>query len=303
MSRHLSDRRAIAALLLGATCIGFAPILVRVSGLSPAASAFWRMLLAALLFTPLALRHRSQWKALRPGWRWGWLAGVFFALDLAVWHWSIELTTPANATLEANFAGVWVSLVGWRWFGERFGPRFVVGGVLAGLGAALLLGVSFEASPTRALGDVLGLVTSLFYAGYLLVAKRLREGWSTVLVMTASAWASAAVLGPLALLSPGAAVPSSVQQWGVVLGLALIVHALGQGLIIFALARLPASFSAVSLLVQPVVAAALGWVALGIALGPWEILGGGVVLTGVVLARLGTGAPAAPRVTEEPARA
>src|SRR5690606_38135358 len=97
-----------------------------------------------------------------------------------------------------------------------------------------------------------------------------------------------------AWLSPGRAVADSLREWGVLLGLALGVHAIGQGLIVFALARLPASFSAVSLLIQPVVAAALGWVGLGIALGGLEILGGLVVLVGIILARLGSDAALAP---------
>ena len=39
------------------------------------------------------------------------IVGLCFAGDLAFWHWSIRLTTVANATLLANLASVFVTLV------------------------------------------------------------------------------------------------------------------------------------------------------------------------------------------------
>jgi len=38
------------------------------------------------------------------------LAGVFFAGDLALWHWSIGVTSVANSTLLVNLAPVFVAL-------------------------------------------------------------------------------------------------------------------------------------------------------------------------------------------------
>ena len=59
------------------------------------------------------------------------------------------------------------------------------------------------------------------------------------------------------------------------------------GLIAFALAHLPAAFSSVSLLLQPVIATVLAWIILAEPLGPLQALGGAIVLTGVLLARKG----------------
>lgn len=46
-------------------------------------------------------------------------AGLFFAGDLAVWHWSIMLTSVTNATLLANWAPIFVTLAVWLLWGER----------------------------------------------------------------------------------------------------------------------------------------------------------------------------------------
>jgi drug/metabolite transporter (DMT)-like permease len=72
------------------------------------------------------------------------------------------------------------------------------------------------------------------------------------------------------------------------IGLALFSHAGGQSLIAYALAHLPAAFSAVSLLLQPAVAAILAWVILGEAMGPSQGLGAMMILVGIYFARRGS---------------
>jgi len=60
------------------------------------------------------------------------------------------------------------------------------------------------------------------------------------------------------------------------------------GLIAFALAHLPAAFSSVGLLSQPVMAAAFAWVLLGEPVVALQVAGGAVVLVGIYLARRGS---------------
>jgi drug/metabolite transporter (DMT)-like permease len=68
--------------------------------------------------------------------------------------------------------------------------------------------------------------------------------------------------------------------------LGLVSHVGGQGLITYALAQLPAGFSSVALLAQPVVAAALAWGLLGEKLGAIQGMGGMVILGGIAVASL-----------------
>lgn len=60
---------------------------------------------------------------------------------------------------------------------------------------------------------------------------------------------------------------------------------LGQSLIAYAFAHLPASFSSMGLLLQPMIAALLAWGLLDESLQPMQALGGVVVLFGIVMAR------------------
>lgn len=286
-----AQRLALMALLAGALAIAASPIFVRLSEVGPVATAFWRVALA----TPaLALwmgvepkgRHRTP-SSLRDA---AWLAaaGLFFAGDLAVWHWSIRYTSVANATLLANFAPIFVAPAAWFLFKERFSGRFIAGMLLALAGALVLMGQSLALSADHLYGDGLGLLTAAFYAGYILVVGRLRGEFSTATIMTWSGAITAALLLPLALLSGEGLMPATLQGWAILLGLALLSHAAGQSLIAYALAHLPASFSSVSLMIQPAAAAVIAWIVLAEPLGVLQAAGAGMILMGVLMARRGS---------------
>ena len=207
------QRVALAALVAGALAIAFAPIFVRLSEVGPTTTAFWRILLSLpALWIWLALEPKggskvpkSGSKARKPTDLSDHLrltgAGLFFAADLAVWHWSLNFTSVTNSTLLANFAPIFVTLVSWLVFKERFTRTFVTGLALAVGGAVVLMGRSFQVSPEHLFGDALGLLTAAFYGGYILSVGRLRAEFSTATIMTWSGVVTAAALLPVALLS------------------------------------------------------------------------------------------------------
>jgi len=213
------------------------------------------------------------------------VAVLFLSGDLGIWHWSIKFTSVANATLLANFAPIFVALGSWLFFRQRVTLRFVLGMLLALAGTTFLVGESFHLSTQHLLGDALGLITAMFYAGYLLSVKELRKEFSTATIMTWSGAVSSAVLLLVTLLSGEGLLPSSAAGWLVLLGLALFSHVGGQSLIAFALAKLPATFSSVALLVQPVAATIFAWLILSEALNPWQALGGALALAGIYVAK------------------
>jgi drug/metabolite transporter (DMT)-like permease len=269
----------------GAVCIGFAPIFVRLTDVGYTACAFWRVALALPLLGALWYPRRVA-AANRGPVRGLLLAGLFFAADLGVWHQSIRYTSVANATLLANLAPVFVTAGAVFLFRERIGARFLAGLIVAICGSALLVAHSFRVSLATVGGDVLGMITAVFYAGYLLTVSRQRRSASALDLMWWSTLACAAALLPAVLLLGEPMWPASARGWAVLIGLALLSQVAGQGLIAWAMAHLPAAFSSVSLLVQPVAAALLAWLLLAEPFGPLQALGGAVVLSGIVMCRL-----------------
>lgn len=285
---------ALPVLFLGAIGIAFAPIFVRLSETGPVTTAFYRLLFAVPMLwiwsqidiRTAARKQRERPKVPRSRYEWKWIcfAGLFFAGDLAVWHWSIVFTTVANATLFANFAPIFVTFGAWLLFKERITWIFIAGLFFALGGAALLIGVSFGVGPQQVLGDALGLLTAVFYAGYILSIKQVRTMFSTSVTMMWSGIITCIALFVIAFLSEDQLLASTLYGWSVLFGLALVSHTGGQAMIAYALAHLPASFASVALLLQPATAAVLAWIILNETLGIVQGFGGVLVLTGIFLA-------------------
>lgn len=282
----------MAALVIGALSIAFSPIFVRLSEVGPTATGFYRTLLAVpplwLVWhlrpardsaaPPPSIGSRSFWAMLL-------IPGLLFAGDLFFWHLAIKYTSVANSTLLSNFAPVIVTLGAWLVLREKITPAFLFALLVAICGAMMLVGSSFQLGGDYVFGDVLALITACFYGAYMIAVAKLRGRYGTQEIMLWSSLVSAVLLLPAAWLMGEGLLPVSMGGWLTLFGLAWISHALGQGLIAYALGHLPASFSSLVVLVQPVAAAFFGWLWLGEGLAPLQIAGGAVVLGGILLAR------------------
>lgn len=304
---------AAAGVVLGAIATSSNPVFVRLSDVPETASAFHRMAWALPAFalwgfaTGLGTRRTGAGKgrgapvvAQRPRSRrlvrsFGIptehrdllllvLCGIFFAGDLAALHAAVNLTTAANAILFLNAQPIYVSVGAWLLFGERMGPRFIGATALAMAGVVVLTWTSVDLGAGHALGDALGVVAGVCYAGYILAASRLRTDYSSLAINVATCLVGAPLLLAAALATGQSVAPPTVNDWFLMIGLGVLAHACGQGLIVWGLAHLPAAFASVSLLVAPVSAAALAWLLLAEPLGPVQVAGMALVLIGVQLA-------------------
>lgn len=305
-------------LLLGGAVLGLVGVLVRLAGdagVGPFASAFWRMALATPVLTGWALwaarqaahkvvhaapvaqeaasNIRLEWrKATQPQLLGGWpqwalitLAAGMFAGDLILYHLGLFWSTVANATLESNLAPIVITLALWAF--TRIAPRpvFLLGLACALAGALLMIGPHMEHSRAL-LGDICGVASALFYAGYQIGVQQARQQLDTLPLM---AWVTAGAtlaLLPLALIE-GRLWPTAPIGWVWLVGLALLVQIGGQVVIAYAVKHLSPALSSVGLLVQPATSAVYAWALLGEGLNGWQLGGAGLVLTGIYLARRG----------------
>ncbi|MFS2155138.1 DMT family transporter [Rhizobium sp. Rhizsp42] len=285
-----SHRFALAALILGGAAIGGSPIFVRLSEVGPMATGFWRV---ALAFFPIYIFSLIKGGATGPKPE-TWmdrglliLPGVILAVDLITWHLSITITSVANATLLANLAPVFVTIIGVLFMGAAVTRVFVVGLVLAIAGVVILKGGPAALGQGDLRGDGGAVLAAVAYALYILAIGRLRTRFDTVRIMLWSTASAAVCLFPFGFFVEGHLLPTTAYGWAMVFGLAFISHASGQVAITYALAYLPAAFSSLTLLLQPVVAAILAWILLSEPIGPMQAIGGLVVLAGIMIARRG----------------
>jgi drug/metabolite transporter (DMT)-like permease len=288
---HSLYARALIALVLGGLLIGWSPILVRLSPVGPVATAFWRVSLACF---PLLIafgydsrggigrKPKSLDEHITAA-----IPGVFLAADLAAWQVSLHMTSVANATLLANMTPIFTTLGGWLIWRDRVSRVFLAGLGLSIVGIIVLRGGPSAVGGGNTRGDAVALVASVFYAGYILLVARARQTFPVTVVMLWTTITAAVCTLPLALAFETVLLPHTIAGFVILFALAWIVHAGGQSLITFSLAWLPASFSSLTLLIQPVVAGILAWVLLGEALAAWQIAGGLIIIGGIALAKRG----------------
>ncbi|MEO7635421.1 MAG: EamA family transporter, partial [Sphingomicrobium sp.] len=144
-SAAATDRFAFPALLIGSTALAFGPWLVRLADVGPVATGFWRLSLA-LPFLLLIARLTGRpivWPRKAIAWS-VFIAAAFYAADLGAWNVGIRMTKLANATLFGNVSSF--VFAGWGlWLARRLpSGRQAFALILAALGAALLMGSSYD---------------------------------------------------------------------------------------------------------------------------------------------------------------
>jgi drug/metabolite transporter (DMT)-like permease len=280
--------RAVFVAVAGATSIATSATLVRLADVAPATAAAFRCLYALPILALFALRERrTVGPPTRREHRYALAAGVFFAVDLVLWHHAINYVGAGIATVLGNLQVVFVTVAAWLLLGERPGARFATALPIVLTGVVLITGVfedgAYGVDPVR--GVIFGLGTSVAYAISLLLlragAGESRRGSAALLDFTLAAAVASAAMGPIAGgFDPIPAWPA--HGWLVLL--AVVAQALGWLLISYALPRLRAAMTALLLLFQPLGAMLLAAAVLSEQPSLLQLTGCGLVLAGVLLA-------------------
>ena len=274
---------AFAALLAGNIAIAFGPLLVRFADSGPIATGFWRLALATPFLFVVGYRFGFRFSALGKSTIWlATIAGLFFGVDIILWHIGIFQTKMANATLFANCASLILVVYG-IFVARKMPSKWESAAVLfAFVGAALLMGQSLDLSPLHFQGDILSLGAGLTYTVYLVLMMRVRqntESWGAL----GMASAVAAVILLTASIVAGEQVIPTVW-WPVVL-LAFTSQFFGQGCLTYALPHFSPLVIGLALLFQPALSAAAGWLAFGETLTAMDFTGSALVMIALVLVR------------------
>lgn len=284
------------ALILANIALAFGPWFVRLADVGPVAAGFWRITLAIPFLAALSLAAGAR-PVRMPGGLWLLIAvgGVAFAADLASWHLGIVRTTMANATLFGNSAILIYPLYGFlvarAWPSRGQGIALL----LAAVGAGLLMGRSYQVDPRNLAGDLLCIVAGILYTVYFIMMAKVRETMRPLPALTLASCATALPLLVFAVLLGERVWPG---HWNALLGLALVSQVFGQGCMIYALGRMSPLIVGIALLIQPIVAGAVGWIAYGERLQGADWIGVALVAVALVLVRRAEVAPARAQAQE-----
>ena len=275
---------AYLALVAGIVCIAWSAIFVRWTDIPGPASAFYRMLIPAVVLLPTFATDRKRERLVSRTWLIIGLGGLFFALDLALYNTAILRTSAANATLLGNNTPIVVGLLTWMVFRRRPQPAFWLGLVLAIGGSVVILWTDLARHAPFGGGDVMALGAAACFAVYLLATEQVRTTTSTLTFLRLSMIATTLVLLLLNFAMGISLRVAHRHTWWALLGLGLVSQLGGYLALTYALGHLPATITSISLLTQGPLTAAMAAVLLGEPLTLPQIVGGALVLLGVGLA-------------------
>lgn len=288
----ISDRSWSGPLLvlLGGICIGFAPIALREGvspdKLGPQAVAMWRFFFAIpVLFCLVLLIHKRL--PARPN-KFVVLAGTFFALNIAFWHWALVTTTVSNATFVVSLGNLFAGFTAWLFLRNKPHGLWFLAVLVALIGAGALTQGGGAGGKGVLSGDLLAVIAAVFVSFYLVcskVARRSLSGIEAIFWLTCVEFlVFILVVGFSGETYLPKNFPESYSGFYAPLFLALVAQILGQGLIITGLGTTPASVAGVLVVVQPVVATAIAWGRYDEPLAMLQIGGGVLILIAMWLA-------------------
>ena len=260
MSSQLKSAQNFFILCLGGGLIGLAPLFVRWSELSPSWNLCYRMFLA-LPFLALINFYYNGSQAFRLKNRKHLLlvliASLAFAGDMSSWHWSLQFTSVANATIFVNTASIYMLIFAVIIFKESISRQFILSFVLTFVGVIGLIYFSNIKTEGALMGDGIALMAAFLYATYLLIISRLGEESSINIIFYTTLFTGMFGL-VFALFESRDFLPSSSAQFYNLLAMAILCQVGGQFFITHSLPKIKASLGSVGLLMQPIIATIFG---------------------------------------------
>jgi len=248
-----------------------------------------RFLLGALTLTPIV---RNRWRGVTPlEIRGGVLAGFLLFVASSLQQAGLAYTTAGKAGFVTGLYVIIVPLflaLGWRQW-----PRCSVwvASLLAATGLFLL---NAEARFVLSFGDGLELGGAVLWAAHVILIGRLASRVDTLrlaMVQYLVCGLLNTVLGLLVESDTLCRLP--VVWWAVAYG-GIASVGLGYTLQVLGQEDAPATDAAIVLSMEAVFAALFGWLLLGETLTPKQMLGGGLMLTGMLLAQVSGSRPQQP---------
>jgi drug/metabolite transporter (DMT)-like permease len=227
---------------LGVFACSTAVIMIKMCSVEPVLLSAYRLLVAAVALTPLFARdfgrHRASYSS--RDLRRTVVPGILLAVHFITWIMAARMTDAANASLIVNLVPVVMPFLMIALVGERINLGEIAGTLAALVGLVILTGADYQLDREHFWGDMLCLVSMLFFATYLALARRNRQ-------LVPTTWLYAVPLYYLAgLLCLAAALVAGINPMraysasdvALVLGLGLVPTVLGHSILNYALKHL-----------------------------------------------------------------
>ena len=289
-------------LLLGAICIGFGPIFVKLVDAYPTSIAFYRCFLGVLIFIPILFvsKKNNSLTLSAPKWNlnlknrnliYPVIAGFLLSIQGYFWHHSIIYIGAGLSTLLISTQVFYLALFGFLFKREKISFSFLVCLIFAGLGIYMLTGdhTSLVYLSNYKEGVAFSLFSGLLYALFMITFKRGEEKLHS---LTPTAYLSLVSIAAsfflffLALLADEFEIPTHMRDWVYLFLLALFAQVIGWLLIGYGMRRTSYAWTGFILLMQPTVAMLMGWILFEERMDFIQMMGAILALGGVSIGTL-----------------
>ncbi|MEB3757789.1 MAG: DMT family transporter [Desulfurococcales archaeon] len=265
------------------TAVSSASVIAILSGVPGSAASFWRMIISALLLTPLAVKpsYNENYPSTLTlnSILVGMAAGLMLGIHMSSWLESLAYASVAVSTTivctHALFSSVFSIGIG-----EPPRKPQIIGIVISLVGVFLLTGADPSSS---VLGGILALIGAVSGGAYFVLGRVSRNKLSLKLYLPIT-YATAAFVSLLFSYIQGEPLTGyTLESWGYLLLLALIPNVIGHSLLNLSLRFSTATTVTGAVLGEPVGATVLAFILLGQHPPVTVYLYMGIVLLGVAL--------------------
>lgn len=286
--------QAYSVLILGIVGISLSAIFIRLAQAEDVPSAIisaGRMLIATLALTPavLSVKNRQQLAQLTPREiSLILLAGFFLALHFIAWVTSLEYTSVLISGVLVTSSPIWVALLEVFVLKAKL-PRLVLIGLALAMFGGIIIGLSggdtiAHTGEQSLLGAGLATLGAVAVAVYMIVGRRMREKLSLTPYIWSVYGVSAIFLCLYVIVTHTPITGYSTAGYGWVIACALIPQMIGHSSLNYVLGYLPATYVSLSTQTEPIISAIAAYFVFQEMPAIWQIIGGGVIMCGVILA-------------------
>ena len=282
----MTKQSAMFTILLGATCMSFAALFVRLVDQADGFQilTYRSITLAGMIAVMACLRRRSgPMRFVASLDRADFSIGAVLALAFTFYVFALLNTSVASALFILASAPLMAALLAWIALGERPRPLVWITIATASFGILLMAGEGIALG--RTLGNFFAFLSAFCFAVMLVLARR--SGKSDVLGGTFLGGVLSCAIAGVAAMTLGSGLAISAYDLGITFFMGAFTIGLGIGLVTWGTPYVPTAEVSLLVLLESVLSPIWVWLFMGEALTPREIIGGGVVLIAVaLLARL-----------------
>ena len=166
-------RKNMLFALLGSAILSFAPLIYILTETNPITGAFFRMLYALQFLLIIVYFSRSIDTRDFKSRQLTFVAGLFLALDFLAYHTAIDYIGTGIATMIGNSQVIIVTLISWKFLGEKPNRSILIVLPIVILGLVLISGIwdneAYGENPS--FGVIGGIFAAIFYSSFLIIYR------------------------------------------------------------------------------------------------------------------------------------